>query len=92
MIVSKLIIQEMIKDLESRTYKIGSSDSLIADEERYTFLKSYIDNKICDEEFMDRVGEIMSCPPEPFDEYCNGIKPIPKTCKECWKIYLTSSN
>ena len=90
--VSKLKIEEMIRDLESKTYKIGSSDSLIADEERYTFLKSYIDNKICDEEFMNQIGEIMSCPPDQYGEYCSGIRPTPKTCKECWKIYLTSSN
>ena len=90
--IDKLKIKGMLKDLESRTYRIGSSDSLLADEERYTLLKSYINNNISTEEFMDRVGEIMSCPPDPYDEYCNGIHPTPKTCKECWKVYLSSGN
>ena len=85
--INKNIINQMINEFENDTFRIGDSDSLIAAEDRHRFLKSYIDGKITDEEFAERVGDELSCPPESDEcvRYEPGGRP---DCNECWMTYL----
>lgn len=90
--INKNIINQMINDLENATFHIGDSDALIAAEEHHRFLKSYIDGKITDEEFVDymkaeQIGDALSCPPE--SDECVRYEPGGRCdCNACWILYL----
>lgn len=80
---------KLSEDIESSTFQIGQSDSLIKAEGAHHFLKLFIENKISEEDFLNNISEELSCPPEPFDDYCIDAEGHP--CKDCWERFFSQN-
>lgn len=85
--IDKRRLKPLLCDYESRTYHIYSADELLSDENKYSFIKNFYDEKLSEEEFFKNVYEVGICPTEDMEMECDDFSK--KKCTECWRKFLT---